>query len=207
MTGPIVHPTSENPSADVAEARLMSRRTLGGLFAGGVALAADGALAQPAPVRRDPIAASRGLMAGDWFQQVRAQHRAVDRQFALIEGARGANQRRAYLRDLATLLTAHSIAEEVALYPGLAMAGFRPAADEAYRDQSEAKIAIAELDAMPDPLAPRFERRLADLKAAIADHVRQEENSWYPELQRRAGIMNDKMTRDFRQSFRRYMDV
>lgn len=191
MTDPFSHPQP-------------SRRALAGLAGlAGAALAAP-TLAQP--LTRGGIGAARDLVQGDWFAQVRAQHQAVDRMFAAVRAARGANQRLGLFRDLKLALTAHSVAEEVSLYPGLALSGQRQAADRAYQEQSEAKILLAELDSL-DPVGRQFEDRLNTLMTAIRSHVEAEERDWYPQLQRRAGAMNDKMTRDFRQSFRRYLEA
>ena len=189
----------------------LDRRRFGaiavGAAAAAAATAASPALAQPMRMGMGGMPGVGMLTAGDWMQQVRAQHMAVDRQFAMLRRTRdgdGAMRDRG-LKDLATMLTAHSVAEEVALYPGIAMSGDRQGSDRLYMEQSHAKVMIAELDAMPRN-GPAFMGRLMALEAAIKAHVAEEENDLYPRLMRSAGPrMNAKMTQDFRREFTRYI--
>lgn len=189
----------------------LDRRKFGAMIVGGAAAAVAGpALAQR---RRMPMGMNMGmtpvsaLTAGDWMQQVRAQHREIDRHFAMLKNTRDrdAGMRDMHLKQLATVLTGHSIAEEVALYPGVAITGDRPGSDKLYMDQQHAKVMVAEIDAMPR-MGPMFMERLTALEAAIKAHVAEEETQKYPQLMRTATReMNLKMTADFRREFTRYM--
>jgi len=185
----------------------LGRRQFGAMVVGGAAAAAAASpvLAQRGPAMRAPSVAS--LTAGNWMQQVKAQHMEVDRHFAMLRqsGPREAAARDGHLKMLATLLTGHSIAEEVALYPGLAMIGDVGASDKLYMEQQHAKVMIAQIDAMPRQ-GPQFMDRLATLESAIKAHVADEEGNQYPKLMRQATpAQNAKMTADFRREFTRYM--
>lgn len=183
------------------------RRQFGAMVVGGAAAAAVASpvLAQRDAAMRAPSIAS--LTAGNWMQQVQAQHREVDRHFAMLKqtGPRQGAMRDAQLKMLATVLTGHSIAEEVALYPGLAMIGDVGASDKLYMEQQHAKVMIAQIDAMPRQ-GPQFMDRLMTLETAIKAHVTDEEGNQYPKLMRQAtAAQNAKMTADFRREFTRYM--
>lgn len=186
----------------------LNRRSFTAVAMGGAALATAAA---PAVAQRGLGygMGPRGLTSGDWMQQVKAQHLAIDRQFQVLKGLRGPARRAAELMTLKTLLTAHSIAEEVALYPGVAMNVSRGESDRLYKEQQDAKVALAEIDAllaMPGR-DPEFLPRLTALEGAIKAHVAEEEGTAYPRLLRAAGpAMNAKMTRDFAMSFTRYFN-
>jgi len=181
---------------------LVSRRNLG-LFAAGAAAAATPSLAQPAA--KTGMAA--GLTAGDWMAQVRAQHRETDRHFQLVKTARTDAERMSHFRMLASLLSGHSLAEEVALYPGLFMQGDEADSKEAYDEQSMAKVLTARIDnAMAMGRRDEAMKLVAQLEAAVKAHVAHEEKEWYPALQKKATAqMNAKMTADFRREFTKYM--
>ncbi len=182
----------------------VSRRNFAALAAGGTAVLVA---AGPAVAQRGMGNGLGRLTGGDWMAQVRAQHRAIDAQFQVLKGLRGPARRTAELMTLKTLLTAHSIAEEVALYPGVAMKVSRSELDRLYKEQQDAKVTLAEIDAM---LAmpgrdPDFMPRLMALEAAIKTHVAEEESQAFPRLMRAATPqMNAKMSRDFAMAFTRY---
>ena len=181
-----------------------TRRDLGALALGGIAAAAA-APAMAAPAMGMPSVGA--LTAGDWMAQVKAQHMAIDRQFAALKATRDGDTagRTAGLKMLATLLTGHSIAEEVALYPGVAMKGDTAGSDQLYIEQQHAKVMVAELDNMPKT-GPEFLARLTTLETALKAHVAEEEGQRYPALMRAATpAENAKMTADLRREFTRYI--
>ena len=178
----------------------ISRRSLAGLAAGVAATAAAPAFAQPRP----PVG---GLTAGNWMDQVKAQHRAVDRLFMAIKATRDDQvpRRTALLKQLADALTAHSVAEETVLYPAIALMNNVPKSDELYMEQSHAKVMLNELDNMPKR-GPEFLTRITALEAAIKEHVADEEGVAYPRLMQTASpAQNAKMSADFRMHFNKYL--
>lgn len=173
-----------------------SRRALGGLaFAGAVAAAT-------------PAFAQRGmgsLTAGSWMDQVKAQHRAIDALFVQLKSSRAGPQRTALLKRLADTLTAHSVAEEVVLYPAIAIEGDVPKSDELYIEQSHAKVMLNELDRLPKT-GREFLPKLMALETAIKEHVADEEGNAYPKLMRQASAAeNAKMSADFRMHYNKHI--
>jgi hemerythrin superfamily protein len=182
---------------------VVSRRSLGLLAAGAAAAAAAPALGQPAG--KGGMAA--GLTAGDWMAQVRAQHREIDRHFQLVKTAKTDADRTSHFRMLASLLSGHSLAEEVALYPGLFIQGEESDSKEAYDEQSMAKVLTARIDnAMAMGRRDEAMKLVGQLETAVKAHVAHEEKEWYPALMKKATAqMNAKMTADFRREFTKYM--
>lgn len=150
-----------------------------------------------------------GLTQGDWFAQVRAQHQAINAGIAMMRNARGPAAMKAAFKRLSTLLAAHSIAEEVALYPGPAVSGQGDQNEmrRLYDEQQMAKVMTARIDAaIAAGQRDQAMSLLDQLEQALMAHVREEETQFFPALQRSAGpAMNEKMTRDFRMVFSQAM--
>lgn len=171
---------------------LLSRRDLTLAAAAGATLASAPAFGQ-APSQ-----------PGGWFQMVLDHHREVEGLFQQMERAPDASRRATVLQRIARALTGHSIAEEVALYPMVAIVGLGNRSDELYREQSMAKVALARMDVMPKN-GDTFRREFDRFRRDIAEHVADEERTIYPELRRRATReQNRKMTIDFEREFQRY---
>ena len=185
----------------------MNRRSLGAAAVGIAAAAVAAPLAAQPMMMDGKMPRMPMLTQGDWMAQVKAQHAAIDREFQMIKATRDSEmpKRMQHFKMLATLLTGHSIAEEVALYPGIAMNGDTAGSDRLYMEQQHAKVMVAELDNMPKS-GPNFMPRLTALESAIKAHVAEEEGDLYPKLMRQASAdMNQKMSMDFRKEFSRYM--
>jgi hypothetical protein len=182
--------------------RQVSRRDL-------ALLAAGAAVVTAAPVAAQP--AMKGMVgqltAGDWMAQVKAQHAEIARHFKLVRGARSDGERMQHFKMLAGLLAGHSIAEEVALYPGLYIQGDQGDGKQAYDEQQLAKVMTTRIDnAMAMGRRDEALKLVAELEAAIMAHVGHEEKEWYPQLMKKADAkMNAKMTADFRREFTKYM--
>jgi hemerythrin superfamily protein len=179
----------------------LSRRALGLVAVTTAAVAAVGpALAQPADLGP--------LTEGDWFEEIKAQHREIGRLFQAAMSAPDVPGRRREVKRLATLLTGHAIAEEVAVYPGVYIDGDQQGALELYREQQMAKIMLARID---DALAMNHPdeamQLLGQLQSAVLAHAHEEEQQRFPALMQKAdAAMNEKMTRDFKMQFTRYMN-
>jgi hemerythrin superfamily protein len=180
---------------------VVSRRALGLVAMTTAAAAAVGpALAQTPAIGP--------LTEGNWFDEIKAQHREIARLFQAAMSASDVPARRREVKRLATLLTGHSIAEEVAVYPGIYIDGDEQGALELYREQQMAKIMLARID---DALAMNHPDEASDLlgklQSAVQAHVQEEEQQRFPALMQKAdAAMNDKMTRDFKMQFTRYMN-
>ena len=120
----------------------------------------------------------------DWLGLVKAHHEMLERAFdELIGAAEDPVQRPALYKRLAYLLTAHSVAEENAIYPALAMHGLQNESDRLYLDQAHAKVMNAMLDMADDKLGEAWLEKVAELRSAVLTHAKDdEEGDLYPRL-------------------------
>lgn len=194
----------------MSESTQVSRRALGALGVGAAVAAA--AVATPALAQRGPKAMVgagevRQLTRGNWMEQVKAQHQAIVAGLQRVKAARTAPAMLAEFKRANVVLTGHSIAEEVVLYPGLAMIGAKPQSDQAYSEQQGAKVLAAMIDnSLTNGDMQTAATTLGQLEKALMDHVGGEEGSWYPTLMQKADAkMNAKMSADFAMHFTRYV--
>jgi len=155
-----------------------------------------------AEVRRNARAASDG---SGWLAQVLDHHEQIEAAFEAVRAASNGNARRSAERELAVLLTGHSLAEETVLYPAMALGDHKAHSAEAYTEQSGAKVQLAGLEDL-DPMSHDYLDKLEHLRAAVAMHVYREESDWFPEL-RESGesTTQAKLSRRYREEFERYM--
>ncbi len=151
-------------------------------------------------------AEARALAGGDtWLAMVLDHHELIEGCFAAVKGAETAEAQRAAQAQLAELLTAHSLAEEVVLYPAMALDDQKGHATTAYAQQSAAKVQIAALDDL-EPLSQDYLDKLEHLRAAVAHHVYEEESTWFPALAREADdAKGAQLTARYDEEFDRYM--
>ncbi len=143
---------------------------------------------------------------GDWLSQVLDHHLRIERAFFDVRAAGDAPGRGTARKTLATILTAHAVAEEAVLYPALARVGHKSQASAAYAEQSEAKIGAADLERL-DPLDANFLDQLGRLEEAVRAHLQGEERSWLPELRKLADPADhDGLSRRYGEEFSRYMN-
>ena len=142
---------------------------------------------------------------GDWLSAVLDHHVQIESAFANVEGSPDAASRLRALKDLATLLTGHSIAEEAALYPALAKADEKGHATMAYTEQSAAKLQMGLLEELP-PISQEFMDKLEHIKGAVAHHVYEEEGNWFLDLKSKLPAADQaKLTERYAEQFSRYM--
>jgi len=152
---------------------------------------------------REPADATRA-MKSDWLGVVKAHHQMLERAFDdLIDGGADRARRPALYQRLAYLLTAHSVAEENVIYPVLAMCGLQTESDRLYLDQAHAKVMNAMLDMADDRLGDAWLQRAKELRAAVLEHARQdEEGDLYPRLVAAIdGPTAGKLTAGYRREF------
>jgi hemerythrin superfamily protein len=125
--------------------------------------------------------AERIAKPGDWLSQILDHHRGIESQFADLKIATSPDARRAALKKLGLLLTAHSIAEEVSLYPAMAAHNQVGHAELAYQEQSAAKMEIGLLERL-DPESQDYHDKLGHIEGAVKHHVYSEEGTWFIEL-------------------------
>jgi hemerythrin superfamily protein len=117
-------------------------------------------------------------MAGDVVDLIMQDHREVERLFDELKDS--PEKRPNLLPVLTTLLTAHSRAEESAVYP--VAASEADEADEVAHSQEEhveADQLLAKL-AATDPTSPDFDKVLQNLVDAVSHHVEEEETKVLP---------------------------
>jgi len=170
-----------------------SRRALGLGVAG---LAAAAGLQQ--------AVAQTAAMGGTWLDMVKSHHmmiaQTLDQILATNDGQ--VDDRKALLKKLAYLLTAHATAEENVLYPALARMGLTSASDQLYLEQAHAKVIVSDLEVTMKGNS-EWLSKVAALKTAILHHAKDEEEAdLFPKLLRTAGPgANEKMTADYAKEF------
>ena len=151
-------------------------------------------------------AARHAATDGGWLAMVLDHHEQIEAAFDAVKNATTATARSAAQKQLALILTGHSIAEESVLYPAMALI-----ADEmgdsgtAYTQQSTAKVEMAALDDL-DPMSRDYEEKLEHTRLAVAHHVYEEESEWFLDLQQKASPQaKSKLTRRYQEEFNRYV--
>jgi len=146
-------------------------------------------------------AASRG----DWLSIVLDHHVQIESAFAAVKAAADSASRVLAQKKLATLLTGHSIAEEVVLYPAMVKANEEGHSTKAYTEQSAAKVQMGLLQDLP-PMSQEYLDKLEHLRGAVAHHVYEEEGNWFLDIRRKLSSADqDKLTQRYKEQFARYM--
>ncbi len=141
----------------------------------------------------------------EWLALALTHHEQIEQAFATALNAPSPTAAQKAVKELGTLLVAHSIAEEVALYPVLVMEGHKAHAVEAYDEQQMAKVQMAELEKLP-PLGEEWRDKLEHIRGAVLHHIYREESTWFPEIAREASAADRaKLDSRFAEEFERYM--
>jgi hemerythrin superfamily protein len=149
--------------------------------------------------------ARQSVSRAPWLADVLQHHEQIDAAFASVKSASDAASRRSALKELSTLLSGHSIAEEAVIYPALSDNGENGHATMAYTEQSAAKMQIGLLERM-DPMSQDFDDKLGHLEGAVKHHVYQEESTWFIDLVDAAPDADHQMIgQRYREEFSRYM--
>ena len=156
--------------------------------------------------RREAHTKARSL-AGDtgWLGMALDHHEEIESAFNEAREATSEVEAKAAVKELATLLTAHSIAEEVVLYPALVIEGHKAHATMAYEEQTMAKVQMAELERLA-PLSQEWRDKLEHIRGAVLHHIYEEESTWFPELVEEArGTDRAMLDQRFSEEFQRSM--
>ena len=135
--------------------------------------------------------AEQSAQNGDWLSQVLDHHRQIEAAFDRALNATDAQSRRTAASELGVILMAHSNAEEAVLYPALVEGSSKTHTTMAYEEQAAAKINMAILESL-DPTSQEWRDKLKHIQGAVAQHVYQEESSWFLDLVR--NVPADKQT-------------
>lgn len=125
--------------------------------------------------------------APDVLTLLEHEHRAALGLIDQILASNDPGQRDRLLRQLADALTIHNANEENIVYPAIRDAAHK--ADDAatlYHQQDEAKVVIAQLMTTPKD-SSSFIDGVKNLRAALADHIHQEETVDFPAVRAALG--------------------
>lgn len=163
---------------------------------------APGTSAEDAALEPDATSSARAAAEpGDWLSLALDHHDQIRSCFLKAAQTPPGGARIAALKGLATVLNGHSLAEEVVLYPALAMLR-RKQADQAYDEQANAKIEMAKLERL-NPAGAEWVEQLQAIQQAVLQHMLEEEGTWFLEL-KASGDAQPKLTARFKEEFERY---
>jgi hypothetical protein len=142
---------------------------------------------------------------GDWLSLVLGHHETIEAAFLAVREATTAGEQVAAQKKLATLLTAHSVAEEAVLYPALSAANEESHAVKAYSEQSAAKLQMGLLERL-EPMSQDYMDKLEHIRGAVAHHVYEEEGNWFLDIKANLSPMEqERLTARYSEEFSRYM--
>lgn len=142
---------------------------------------------------------------GDWLSLILNHHRQIEAAFDRLEAATDAAGRAAAQKALGVILTGHSIAEEVAIYPAMAEEHQVGHAELAYQEQSAAKMELGLLERL-DPNSEDYRDKLGHIRGAVEHHIYSEEGTWFLKLKEEASADEQAMiTARYTEEFERYM--
>jgi len=151
--------------------------TMLGVAAAGLAAGLVANLGRKAAVQ------SPSLMAGDWFEALKLEHKValglLD-QIAKTKDTQTA-KRSMLLMQLKHALAKHAFTEENVIYPALREWGDKADADALNHEQGYHKQYLYELDGI-DRASPEFVIKAADFRADLNAHITEEEEKIFPQI-------------------------
>lgn len=154
--------------------------------------------------RKARVKARAAAGSNDWLAQILSHHEQIEAAFAAAKAATDGAARRVAQMELATLLNAHSNAEETVIYPALIHFGHKMHGTAGYTEQAGAKANLGELEYL-DPSSQEFMDKLEHIRGAVAHHVYEEENDRFLDLKQLPAADQERLTRRYAEEFRRYM--
>jgi hemerythrin superfamily protein len=139
---------------------------------------------------------------GDWLSLALLHHDQIRGAFQRASLAPPDGSRLLALKALGVLLTGHSIAEEAVLYPVLVSIVAKRGADALYTEQSLAKVEMAALERI-NPADDAWLEKLGEIRAAVEEHMLEEEQKWFLEI-KASGANQAKLTTRYKEEFERY---
>ncbi len=145
---------------------------------------------------RKVVAQAPTAMASDWCEGLTLEHEAtlaaVDKLIATSE--EHPHRRTAQLTAIKHMIAKHALQEENVIYPMIARDSSE-AAGELNKEHGEVKAMLFELTRM-DKTDPGFATTLTELRVALEEHMREEEDVLFPALRERLSQEeNLKLTR------------
>ena len=163
----------------------------------GAAAAAAGVLAGiAATVGRKAAVQGLSAMAGDWFEVLKAEHKATLALFDKLEATSSVQtgKRTTLLSQIKHALGKHALEEENVVYPALRDAGDKEQADQLNHEHGYVKQYLYDLENMPRDDA-RWLPKASELRRDLENHMMEEEQRIFPALKARLGTeQNAKLT-------------
>lgn len=157
----------------------------GGMGTGAViGVAAAGIVAGiAANLGRKAAVQAPSVMAGDWLEALKAEHRMALTLLDRLAQSKPEQpaKRTLLLAQLKHALGKHAFSEENVIYPALREWGDKADADALNHEQGYHKQFLYELERM-DKSAPGFAKLVADFRADLEKHIREEEDKILPQL-------------------------
>ena len=114
---------------------------------------------------------------------LKTQHTEVKELFAKFERAKGGSQKQTLFDEIADALAAHCAIEEKIFYPSVYVGPLKDDLHEAVEEHLAAKRVIVDLlDMHPDD--EQFDAKMTVLKEEIEHHVKEEEGSLFPKVEK-----------------------
>lgn len=169
--------TNSRATAKRRAAPSIGTGTVLGVAAAGLAAGLVANLGRKAAVQAPSV------MAGDWLEALKGEHKAA---LALVEQLSKTSpdqpaKRTMLLGQIRHALSRHAFTEENVIYPALREWGDKADADHLAHDQGYHKQYLYELDGM-DKASPEFAIKVADLRADLEAHIREEEEDIFPKI-------------------------
>jgi len=143
------------------------------------------------------VLAQTAAAGGDWLAMIQAHHALVAATFdkLLASGDRTYMAREQLVKLLGYQLTAHSVAEENAIYPALALSGMITESDKLYLDQAHAKVVNAQLEMQAKAKGGNdWMESARALQVAVLRHAKEdEEGRLYPQLRSKLNAATNAM--------------
>jgi hemerythrin superfamily protein len=120
----------------------------------------------------------------DAIELLSHDHRMVEQLFRDYRSAASERQRRGVVEIMVRELSKHAALEELMVYPlakKVLANGGQAEVDQHLREHMEVKKLLAELDACSEG-DPRMDQLMEQLQPVIAEHVQEEEGTFFPEL-------------------------
>jgi hemerythrin superfamily protein len=139
---------------------------------------------------QDAMAAMSGIIGGavtrtkeemNITEIISMDHRKVDTLFMEIEKTDDPQKLQEFFGQLYKDLSVHAEAEEQIVYP--AVRSYYSDTQELYDEQAAMKQMLAQIKAL-NPSSSDFKAQIQQLKKAVQDHVKEEENDMFPQIRR-----------------------
>jgi hemerythrin superfamily protein len=150
-----------------------------GRLATGAALGLMAGLA--IPHARKAVMQAPSLAAGDWVEALTAEHRLVEKTFAMLLKTSDDEvlKREMLLTKIAYALTKHAIEEENVIYPALAENARTDQSQHLTQDHAEVKTFIYDLR-RTETSDPRWLIKAQAFFESLQRHMREEEDEVFP---------------------------